>query len=260
MENDIKTVLNDVDFLFCFKHFFKCFSTRKDKNNPLKDFFTELLKTLMKDGANKNKTTNGCFNYFVDTYLQNEGLGKPKYSINKRTLIGYYNKYVKDTINKAGEPDDLLKNLIAEYLGYKNYEDFLKSTKKKKFCLICIAKYKKSIIFTIIPTLAIPFFFYFNYETNNCIIWKEDHFEKSSCDLKNAIDNNEYSINIERFRKINVTSSTTFFINGKPIIWYGKNNNKKGEYFTDKGIHPKTLKRLTPITRTILHREKILNE
>lgn len=259
MKNDLKTILNDVDFIFCFKHFFKCLSTRKNKKEPLKELFTELLQGLMKDETVENKTTNGCFTYFVNVYLGNDA-SKPKYQINRRTLSNYYKKYVDNTENDAGEPKDELKDLIAEYLGYKNYKDFLGSTKKKKICLICIAKYKKSIVFTLIPMLAIPLFLYINYETSNCIIWKEDHYEKASCANKEAIKNTLYHIDIDRFKKVTLSKGMEFFTDSKPNFWYGSNTKGEREFFTARGVHPETLKELDPITRTILKSEGLLLE
>ncbi|WP_440121342.1 hypothetical protein [Tenacibaculum sp. Ill] len=254
MENDLKTTLNDVDFIFCFKHFFKCFSTKKNKKEPLKVLFTELLEGLMKDEAVENKTTNGCFTYFVNIYLGNDA-PRPKFQTTKKTLSNYYKKYVDNVENGAGEPKIELKDLIAKYLGYKNYADFLGSTKKKKICLICIAKYKKSIVFTLIPMLAIPLFLYINYETNNCIVWKEDHYEKTSCTNEEAIKNTLYHIDIDRFKKVTLTKGMEFFANGKPNFWYGSNTEGKREFFTARGVHPETLKELDPITPYILEVE-----
>ena len=222
--------------------------------------FTELLEGLMKDEAVENKTTNGCFTYFVNVYLGNDA-PRPKFQTTKKTLSNYYKKYVDNVENGAGEPKIELKNLIAEYLGYKNYTDFLGSTKKKKICLICMAKYKKSIIFTLIPILvAIPLFLYVNYETNNCIVWKEDHYEKTSCTNKEAIKNELYNIDIGRFKKVTLTKDMEFFTNGKENFWYGSNKDGKREFFTARGIHPETLKELDPITRTILQSEGLLDE
>nr|BFF37900.1 hypothetical protein BACT7_27620 [Tenacibaculum mesophilum] len=259
MENDLRTILNDIDFIFCFKHFFKCLSAKKNKKEPLKELFTELLEGLMKDEAVENKTTNGCFTYFVNEYLGNDA-PRPRYQINRRTLSNYYKKYVNNIENDAGEPKIELKDLIAKYLGYKNYADFLGSTKKKKICLICIAKYKKSIVFTLIPMLAIPIFLYINYETSNCIIWKKDHYEKASCTNEKAIKNTLYHIDIDRFKKVTLTKDMEFFTNGKENFWYGSNKDGKREFFTARGVHPETLKELAPITRTILKDEGLLNE
>ncbi|CAM1354733.1 hypothetical protein [Tenacibaculum halocynthiae] len=258
MGNDIKTILNEVDFLFCIKHIFKCFSTRKDKNNPLKELFTELLEALRKDKNVENKTQSRCFIYFVNEYLGNDA-PNPKYQVTKKTLSNYYDKYVRNINNGAGNPKVELKDLIAHYLSYKNYEDFLNSTKKKKICLICITKYKKSFIITLIPILAIPFFFYYNYETSNCIVWNKDHYERTTCTTEGAISDTLYHIDIARFKKVVLTKNMEFFTEGVPNYWYGSNNQGKREFFTARGIHPETKRELDEITEYILEQEGLIN-
>ncbi|QVY65650.1 hypothetical protein [Polaribacter sp. Q13] len=118
-----------------------------------------------------------------------------------------------------------------------------------------LKKHKKKIIGSSILILFPVLFIFNKYNTNNtemCIMWNETHFEKSNCRLKNTIDNSFYNINIENFKKIKVTNKTPFFKNGKPLIWYGKSSNRKMEYFTQRGIHPETLKELDPITKYII--------
>ncbi|KAB1158662.1 hypothetical protein F7018_08575 [Tenacibaculum aiptasiae] len=256
MENDIKTIPEEVNFIFCVKHFSKCFSSRKNKKNPLKELFSELLGQLMKDELIKNKTINGCFTYFVNTYLGNDE-GKPKYAINKKTLISYHNKYANNILNKSGEPANELKDLMSQYIGYKNYEDFLNKNRNKKICILCITKYKKTFLLGFFSIL--PFFIYFSLNKSNesCIVWKGDHYEKSSCFNIKAINNNKYNINITLFKKIYATDTTTFFINGDPIVWYGKNKKREFEFFNHRGIHPETHKELKPITPTIIKQAKL---
>ncbi|WGH76053.1 hypothetical protein P8625_02490 [Tenacibaculum tangerinum] len=208
----------------------------------------------MKDKAVSNKTPNGCFSYFVDTYLGNNA-PKPRYQVNSRTITNYYNKYVKDIENDAGEPKIELKDLIAEYLGYKNYADFVGTDKKKKICLMCIAKYKRSVIITLVPMLIISAFLYLNYETDNCIIWKENHFENTPCTDENALENSVYHIDIERFKKVTLMKGMEFFTDGKPNYWYGSNAKGEREFFTARGVHPETLRELKPITEHILEKE-----
>jgi hypothetical protein len=57
-----------------------------------------------------------------------------------------------------------------------------------------------------------------------------------------------------------VKEETTFFENGKPIIWYGKSAAGKMEYFNHRGIHPETLKELNPITEYIIIKYLIKNK
>lgn len=115
--------------------------------------------------------------------------------------------------------------------------------------------YKKIAIFTSLFLL-----FGFGYTMKNavfpkeeCMQWKKDHYEAVSCtsdrsdfvnlDVIKPIDKLEFSL-----KKIMPTSSTTYFKNGKPMVWYYK---KVGviELFNRPGRHPengKTLKEITP--------------
>ena len=85
-----------------------------------------------------------------------------------------------------------------------------------------------------------------------CIVWQENSFITSSCARKNTIDNSIYNLNINQFKKIEINSNTPFFKNGNPSVWYGKSSSKKIEFFTQRGVHPETLKELHPITDYII--------
>ena len=54
-----------------------------------------------------------------------------------------------------------------------------------------------------------------------------------------------------KLRKIEVTETTTFFVNDKPVIWYSKVNGKP-EFFNTHGFHPVTGKPLKPITKYMI--------
>lgn len=93
-----------------------------------------------------------------------------------------------------------------------------------------------------------------------CMIWKNDHYEKSDCqqstnreDLK-FVQIFPYDKQLfEKFKKLTITDTTTFFnTNGEPIVWYSKQNNNC-EYFSSEGIHPISRKKLKPISRTIIY-------
>ncbi len=59
-------------------------------------------------------------------------------------------------------------------------------------------------------------------------------------------------LNIEKFKKINTSHSTTFFVKGQPIVWCRKSNNGEIEYFNSRGIHPITYKELKLITKYLI--------
>ena len=87
-----------------------------------------------------------------------------------------------------------------------------------------------------------------------CMIWKDDHYEKIDCENTTNGFANYASVLpldpdlLDNFKKIIICDTTTFFINGKPAVWYLKQNNRC-EFFNAPGFHPvnkKTLKEVTP--------------
>lgn len=87
-----------------------------------------------------------------------------------------------------------------------------------------------------------------------CMIWKDDHYEKIDCEnTTNGFANYALVLPLDpdlldNFKKIKICDTTTFFINGKPAVWYLKQNNRC-EFFNAPGFHPvnkKTLKEVTP--------------
>ena len=96
----------------------------------LEKLFTQLFKKLKTEKNNDSITTSGSFKFFVIDILEQE-YAKPNY-INPRTLVNYYNKYVEDSDNDSGQPKSELKDLIADYLGFKNYTDFENFNRQKE--------------------------------------------------------------------------------------------------------------------------------
>jgi hypothetical protein len=89
------------------------------------------------------------------------------------------------------------------------------------------------------------------------MIWQEDHYVEVEFDTEKHKLNQlklykEDRINL--FKKLTPICDTTKFFNedGSVNIWYGKNRNKKLEYFTALGLHPETGKTLKPITQYMI--------
>lgn len=88
-----------------------------------------------------------------------------------------------------------------------------------------------------------------------CMIWKDNHYEMIDCkdeklglihEIVIPFDDNEFEL-----RKIKVCDTTTFFKNGKAIIWYGK---KDGEvtFFNQDGRNPENGDELKEITKYMI--------
>ena len=223
------------------------------------DFFNEIEKRELK----KNKNAKATF--WVDE-LQKVGFNDKNYiGIKKATRL--YEKYIEDKKNvSVKEPDKFLCDVMAQYLNHENYEQY-KSKKEASPIFIKLSNQNKKlnvkeqlslnkivIIAGILVIVPILFSVYMNNnsDTNKCIIWNVNFFRETSCTAKNAINNARYNINIDQFKKIEVSHETTFFLYGNPIIWYGKSSMGEINFFTHRGVHPETLKELKPVTKYII--------
>lgn len=76
-----------------------------------------------------------------------------------------------------------------------------------------------------------------------CMVWKEDHFEKIDCQqstisgIKGVEKIQAYNEELFAQQKIIPSDTTTFFKNGKSALYYLKKDNKY-EFFTLPGKHP----------------------
>lgn len=179
-----------------------------------------------------------------------------KTPISAKSLVGY--------LEEKHEPRLEIRNAMAKFLGYEDYEDFVinvseiekldnhsrgqrperkKITKKKE--------YSRSLAIGLGVLLSgIGIYLGFIKEENNCMVWVEDHFEKSECSGQIL----EFKLNeteLENFRKVSVCDTTKFFEKYDATIWYDKYNNKM-EYFTFYGRNPINGRTLRPITQTII--------
>lgn len=96
---------------------------------------------------------------------------------------------------------------------------------------------------------------FFNEE--GCMVWKDDHWEAISCEteVKSFVDMpivHLDKVRLERQRKIIATDTTTFFRNGKPVVWYYKTPDGTIEYFSYPGLHPVTGETLKKISHIII--------
>jgi len=83
-----------------------------------------------------------------------------------------------------------------------------------------------------------------------CMKWNEVQYEEVNCNVMHAVPYDESAFKI---KKVYPSDTTTFFRNGKPIIWYSKQNNKV-EFFTYHGQHPVTGTTLKAVTRHIVEK------
>lgn len=165
-----------------------------------------------------------------------------KFQVSSKTLTRYQ--------KKEYSPSHPLTDYFSKFLGYENYEAFVKKESEP------VSKpeeknYKKSKVWIIalilFPLIGVSAYVGYQNGKEECMIWKKDHFEKTAC---SGAENEELLriFRLENFRKITPTDTTTFFKNGKANVWYDKNDNEL-YFFSAPGINPetgKTVKEITP--------------
>lgn len=194
------------------------------------------------------KTTKTLISEHISTVLLNDF----KAQISGRTLRNLF-----DDAKSINESKDISINSeyvqgLCKYLGYQDYNDFVKETIVKsnnKFVsyarrhwviiLICLV--------TITSTIGIV-----SFNKQRWMIWDNERY------VEVDFSEEAYSLNklklfnqdrIENFQKIIPSCQTVFFNeDGTEKLWYGKNKKGDLEYFTSIGKHPETGKTLKPIT------------
>lgn len=211
------------------------------------------MDQFLQDVFNKAKIESGekslrkWAEYLAD-YLSEE----VKYPLSVKTLERYYNADTEPNIEK--------KNKLAVFLGYKNYLEYLKSQQndcvdQKKFGRVKTnnrEKSNRSLWVLIGATVIVMVAGYVAHilNTGNCMIWIEDHYETTSCEGK-AGETKKIPYLLENFRQIEVSDTTTFFKNGKPVVWYDKKEEKL-YFFSVPGINPETGKTVKEITEYMI--------
>lgn len=231
----------------------------------LEELLRQLFTKLEQEPTNDKKSKNGCAVYFKEKVLEERF---EKFNIiSTRGLKDYYDKHVLGKENSSGEPTTELKDLISEYLGYDSFLDFETKTKDtlppiSKTTTTSIQE-KLSLNVQSIKKFGLPaallglLIFGSNvtavFKSEDCIVWREDHYETIDCTdpSENILIN---TIDIAHFKKIDVDSTTIFFIKNDAIVWYGKATSGEMEYFSSRGKHPITGKELKPITEYIIHK------
>jgi len=117
---------------------------------------------------------------------------------------------------------------------------------------ICIKK--NFILALIVVFLGLFTFVYLNYKKNKpCLEWHNDRFVEVDCNSEvigfAGLDSKlPYNEDLLLLRKIIPTDTTTYFKNGKAIVWYCKIDENHLELFNAPGHHPITNKPLKAIT------------
>ena len=91
-----------------------------------------------------------------------------------------------------------------------------------------------------------------------CMQWQGDHYVEIDCqDEVNSLYASSPIVPFDNrtstLKRVTISDTTTFFRDGKALIWYCKVKGKsKPDYFNEPGLHPITGKALRPITDYII--------
>lgn len=122
-----------------------------------KDLLEHLYLKLKSEPDNHRKNKTGCFDFFEEKVLTDQQFHRYKnVSVTAKTMKNYYEKHVEGRQNRSKEPCADLKNLIAEYLGYKDYIDFCSNKTKNSEASSAYASgsFKKKIFYFNLPMLS----------------------------------------------------------------------------------------------------------
>ncbi|MCM4150029.1 hypothetical protein DHD05_00355 [Arenibacter sp. N53] len=184
-----------------------------------------------------------------------------KYSLNERTLRDYYTNYIeKEEANNEDLKPQLIK-CFCQYLGFKDYAHFIaehpseievsteeKNEEKVEVNDVGVFKKYKEALILVFSAITITCLTYFGFvkEEQNCMIWRENHYEQTVC----TGDPMEIPINaliLKNLRRITEIDSLLERKEKRKELWYDKSNGKV-EFFTYHGYHPENKKALKNVT------------
>mgnify|MGYP001207742655 CR=1 FL=1 len=175
----------------------------------------------------------------------------------------YGERSLRTRYNQAreGTPFDLRNYVVeslAHFLGYDNFEAFLKEHPQEKGRNRKISFYRKYSkgyiglammgVFLVVVVLVMQYI-----NQTRWMVWNEDHYIETKFDEKQLQDGvlKLYKEDrIQNFRKIQPDCNTTYRNpDGTARVWYGKNKAGQLEYFSSLGQHPETGKTLKELSK-----------
>lgn len=191
----------------------------------------------------------------ISTVLLNEF----KCPISGKTLRNLYDKSIDPSTNGDISINSNYVENLCLYLGFENYNAFLKKNLKhkdlnKREKSISFIKHNKTLLIISLLIISIILFMT-SFNKKRWMVWEENSYVEVNFDAEKytlsqlKIYNEE---RIEKFKKILPNCETSFFHeDGTPKVWYGKNKGKL-EYFTSLAKHPENGKALKAITNYMI--------
>ncbi|WP_248724042.1 hypothetical protein [Seonamhaeicola sp. ML3] len=215
-----------------------------------KDVVIKSFEKAEKEIHGKTTTNN------ISEHISNSLLDDFQHQLSGRRLRTFYKDSLSDTENDISIYSSHI-NALANYLGYKDYEDFLRSNishneGKEKNKLTNLLKDNK--IGLIIGTTVLLLVYFLNtFNKQRWMTWQKTEYVEVDFDARKYSKGilKLYDSNIiDNLRKIEADCETKIFDENKEaVLWYGKNKVGEYEFFNDVGKHPetgKTLKAVTP--------------
>ncbi|PIB31321.1 hypothetical protein BFP77_01760 [Maribacter sp. 4U21] len=192
--------------------------------------------------------------------------------LSSKTLERAYDRYVNQK-RKHGIPQAESVELFCKYLGFESYSDFVRRNptgipkngkpQKNKRNVNREGWKKLIVIISIASGLIIMISDFQKWYANSknrleyleCMTWADSLYVTISCDRSPL---SEYGtqvkpldpLELKNMRKVKVNAAYQFFSDeGKPLIWYYRNEEDEHEFFTSPGLHPvngETLRKITP--------------
>ncbi|WP_347925502.1 hypothetical protein [Pontimicrobium sp. SW4] len=238
--------------------------------------FEKARKEAQKKGI--NHPSNNFLAKILSDYISNEF----KTPIGERRLRDYYKLAIHKGINDEGDINITQLNVVnalCEYLGYKNYQDFVVKNRLKivyednsneedtlitispenilkKNDRIDIRIRKNKIVLSISMLAIILLMTVVSMNNRRWMRWQEHQYVEVEFSINEFKKGNLKLYKEERFslfKKIIPDCYTVFFdTDGNEKIWYGRNEQENMEFYTFLGLHPITNKILKPITPNII--------
>jgi len=120
-----------------------------------------------------------------------------------------------------------------------------------------LEKMSKKMVLGVAVILSLGCTYYFAFKKEQCMQWSDNHYEIVNCvisandSLKSLVE--PFDKGLFDLKKIQVCDTTTFFKNGKAVIWYAKTNDGI-DFFNTHGRHPENDNALKPVTRYIINK------
>lgn len=179
-------------------------------------------------------------------------------------LVDFKPRPLGDFLKSGGglnhEVDEETKDFFSKSNEYNHIKEFEQIQKNKNPSL----KGKSFVLISIVIFLSLFIFAYLSFiQRKSCLEWKESRYVEVDCDADTRGFVNiglkiPYNESLLSLRKIIPTDTTTYFENGKAVIWYCKTDDNHIELFNAPGHHPVNNKPLKAITEYMI--EKYLKQ